>query len=426
MKTFVTVALGCALAVTFAGCGQKAGGKHGRTRPSAAPVPIATTAARAGSVTPTLTLAGIIAPYQNVAITGSLSEPTLRVNVNEGDIVHKGEVLAVQDTTDLEANLAAQVSLTKSDDARVAQARYTADLNYGQNPDAVTQARATLRQSEQTLKQAYSDADRYRQLVTQGYLSQQQYVQQETTVANAQAGVRSAQAALASAITNNKINGSSPDSGLQGANIDSAAAASASSRAQENQIRAQISHATIYSPVDGIVINRNLNPGEYPGSRTIFTVQELSRVYATLNASSADVFAIPNGAKVSVSAGDDRSGRHYAGTIVAVLGQVQPGSTNFTVKALLQNPNLKLQAGIPVTAVVELPKVSGIAVPSTAFLDDSHTTLMVDRDDKAVVAHVKDLGSAGTTSIVSGVSADDTVVTNGQLGLTNGQKISER
>ncbi len=222
------------------------------------------------------------------------------------------------------------------------------------------------------------------------------------------------------------MNGSSPASGLQAANIESAAASSSSSRAQEDQIRAQISHATIYSPVDGVVINRNLNPGEYPGSRTIFTVQELSRVYATLNASSSDVFAIPNGAKVSVSAGDDRSGRHFGGNIVAVLGQVQPGSTNFTVKALLQNPKLTLQAGIPVTAVVELPKVSGVAVPSTAFLDDSHTTLMVDRDDKAVVAHVKDLGSAGTTSIVSGVTADDTIVTNGQLGLTNGQKISER
>ena len=389
-------------------------------------MPIPTTAAQSTTIHPTLTLAGIIAPYQNVAITGSLSEPTLRVNVNEGDRVTKGEVLAVQDTSDLQANLVSQVSLAQSDDANIAKTKYTADLNYGQNPDAVRQARATLVQAQQTLVQAQSDLKRYQQLVSSGYVSTQQYVQQQTTVANDTAAVRSAQAALSSQQTNNRVNGSSPQQGLQAANISAAVSQAASARAQADQIRTQISRGTIVSPVDGVVVNRNLNVGEYPGGRTIFTLQELSRVYAELNASSADVFQIQNGAPVAVTAGDDRSGRKYQGSVVGVLGQVQPGSTNFTVKALLSNPENRLQSGVPVTAVISLAAVSGVGVPATAFLDDSHTSLMVDNSGTAKVVHVKELATAGGKSVVSGLQAGDTVIANGQLGITQGQKISER
>jgi HlyD family secretion protein len=418
------VLLGVALATT--GCAHKGGAKHGRTRASAAPVPIPTTAAQQTTVRPTVTLAGIIAPYQNVAITASQSEPTLRVNVNEGDRVHAGEVLAVQDVSDLQANLNSQLSLAASDDANIAKTKYTADLNYGQNPDAVRQARASLVQAQATLTQARSDLARYKSLVSSGYISNQQYVQQETTVATDQAAVRSAQAALSSQQTNNTINGSSSQQGLQAANISAAVSEAASARAQADQIRTQIARATIYSPVDGVVVNRNLNPGEYPNGRTIFTLQEISRVYAELNASSADVFQIQNGAPVSVTAGDDRSARNYKGSVVGVLGQVEPGSTNFTVKALLTNPGDRLQAGVPVTAVISLSPVSGIGVPSTAFLDDSHTSLMVDDSGTAQVVHVKELATAGGKSVVSGLQAGDTVIANGQLGITQGQKLSER
>ncbi len=151
MKMLVTVALTASLALGVAGCGRGAAlaGKHARSSPPPAPVPTMT--ASQASVAPTLTLAGIIAPYQNVAITASLSEPTLAVNVNEGDRVQAGEVLAVLDTSDLQANLAAQQQLTKSDDARVAQSQYTATLAYGQTSDAVRQAAASVTQARQTL-----------------------------------------------------------------------------------------------------------------------------------------------------------------------------------------------------------------------------------------------------------------------------------
>jgi len=84
MKKLVPLALLASLTLAVAGCGNGAAGakKHARSPPPPPPVPTMT-ASRA-SVAPTLTLAGIIAPYQNVAITASLSEPTLAVKRQRG------------------------------------------------------------------------------------------------------------------------------------------------------------------------------------------------------------------------------------------------------------------------------------------------------------------------------------------------------
>jgi len=409
--------------VLLAGCGRGSNRIRAGFGGPASPAPIPTAIAHQASVHPTLVIAGIIAPLQNVAISSTLSEPADAVNVNEGDQVRAGEVIAVFDTADLQAQLQSQLRTADSDDAKIAQARYTAQLNYGQNPQQVQQARQALMQAQHTLALDTLTLQRDEQLVSQGYLQQQTYDQQRTTVSNDQASVRSAQAALNSAITNQQVNGT-PGKGLQAANIASAAADAASARATANQIRAQISRATISSPVDGVVINRNLNPGEYPNGRTLFTIQELSHVYAELNASSADIFRIKGGAPVALRAGGDQTGRSYNGKVVAVLGQVAPGSTNFTVKALVENPGDVLQAGVPVTGTIDLPSTNGIGIPVTAFLDDTRSTIMIAQKGVAKLTHVRELSSDGTTSIVTGLPNGTRVIADGQLGLSDGQPLT--
>src|ERR1700761_9236353 len=83
------------------GCARKAPER-------AAPPPTAVDAAvvTQGLVSPRLTISGILAPAQNVAISSNLAEPADAVNVQEGDHVRKGQVLAQLDTTDLRATLA--------------------------------------------------------------------------------------------------------------------------------------------------------------------------------------------------------------------------------------------------------------------------------------------------------------------------------
>ena len=426
-------------ALVLAGCGQH-GNRRG-ARVGASPNPVPTAAARQTTVRAATTISGVIAPLQNVAITSQLAEPTDAVNVNEGDQVHAGEVIAVLDTADLRAQLAqAQATIetdqrtAESDDAKVVQAQYTQKLNIGQSSDQVRSAQAAVVAARSTLANDQLTLSRDAQLLANGYIAQSQYDQQKTQVQTDSSNLRTAEANLASTITNQQVNGTTT-TGLQAANVASVAADARAARAQiqqavaqVQQFQASISKATIVSPVNGVVVNRNLNPGEYPGARTIFTIQQLANVYAELNASSSDTFAIPVGAPVSISvSGNDT--RTYTGKVVAVLGQVTPGSTNFTVKVLVQNADGKLQSGLPVTASASLPPVSGIGIPTTAFLDDTHTTVMV-ADDEVVdtvakLVHVHELGSDGKTSIVSGLKAGQVVVSNGQLGVTDGQSLAQ-
>ncbi len=424
--------------VLLAGCGRGGGGRT-RTGPAANPIPTVT--AKVATVRATSTISGVIAPLQNVAITSQLAEPADSVTVNEGDRVHAGQVIAVLDTADLRAQLAQDQATVvtdqrtaESDDAKVTQARYTQRLNIDQGGDTVQSARAALAQAAQTLTNDQLNLQRDQQLLTNGYIAQQTVDQQATTVANDRSAVRTAQASLQSALTNQSVNGTTTV-GLTAATV---AAAQADARAAHavvqqaqaaaQQVQTQISKATIVSPIDGVVVNRNMNPGEYPGARTIFTLQQLNNVYAELNASSADTFAIPVGAPVTMSVAG-ASGATYRGRVVAVLGQVTPGSTNFTVKVLVSNPDEKLQSGIPVTAVASLPPVTGVAIPTTAFLDETHTSVIVADDELvdtvAKTVHVHEIGGDATTSIVTGIKAGQSVVSNGQLGVTDGQSLAQ-
>jgi len=440
MRAAQVTILGIAVAVALADCSggarRRGGGFAGRGQASPAPVP--TAIAKQGTVRPLLSIAGVIAPLQNVGISSALSEPADSVPVNEGDRVSAGQTLAVLDTADLRANLEADVQNVEAAqrnaeaaDAKVAQTVYQAQLNIGQGGDQVASAQAALAQAKQTLAQGQQDLGRDRQLVAQGYISSQAVDQQATTVHNDQQAVAQAQASLQSAITNAQVNGNS-NSGLQAANVTAARADALSShaqvdqaRAQADQIRTQIAKATVTSPTDGVIVNRNLNPGEYPGGRTIFTIQQLSHVYAMLNASSADVFKVPQGAPATVTVSGS-TGVTYHGDVVAVLGQVTPGSTNFTVKIDLANPDQHLVSGLPVSGTIGLPTTSGIAIPSTAFLDDTHSTLIAPKNGVAEEVHVREVASDGKTSIVTGLRSGQSIIANGQLGLTPGTQISER
>lgn len=389
--------------------------------PSPASIPVATAAP--ATVHPTVQIAGIVAPFQNVSISSALSEPTDSVDVLEGDYVHKGQTLAVLDTADLRANLSSALQSAASNDARVDQTQYTAKLNIGQGDQAVRNAAASLGQAQQSAKQAQQDLARYQSLLNNGYVSQQLVDQQNTLLRNDEQQVIAARASLESALINQRVNGSY-QRGLQAANVQSARADALSAHASADQIQAQIDKALIVSPVNGVVVNRNLNPGEYPGSRTIFTVQQLDPVYVELNASSQDVFRIQRGAPMTIAVagvGD----AFYRGSIDAVLGQVEPGSTNFTVQGTVSNPGLRLKSGMAVTGTVSLPTVSGIGIPSTAFLDDSHQSVMiVGSNGTAKTQKVTERGTDGKTSIVTGIPGGTRVVSNGQLGIIAGQQIA--
>jgi len=385
----------------------------------AAVVPV--TRADYGTVSPTTLLSGTVAPLQNVGITSTLSEPADSVDVQEGDRVHAGEVLAQLDTADLRAQLAADLATAESDRAKATQTYDQAGLTIAQNSNTVNAARAAVRQAQVTLQNDRTNLQRDAQLLRQGYIAQSQYDQQATTVKNDQQAVQSAQVTLANDVQQVQANGTT-SSGLQGATVASAEADVKTALAAADQVRVSIAKATITSPVDGVVVNRNLNPGEFPGTRQIFTIQQVDHVYAVLNGAGSQIVGLRNGSSVVVAA-SDLPGRRIQGRVVGVLNAVTPGSTNFVVKVLVDNARGLLRPGMVVSATAALPSSSGIRIPVTAFLDTTDSTVQVVHNGTAQTVHVTSLAQDSKNAIVSGLPSGAMVIANGQLGLADGQAV---
>jgi multidrug efflux pump subunit AcrA (membrane-fusion protein) len=403
-----------AASVVIAACGHDGSG----ARPvNEARVPVVN--AKRGSVTPQATLGGLIVPFQNVQLQSTLTEPTLVVNVKEGDHVTKGEVLAVLDTTDLRAQLQSYLGTAAGDHARVQSTYLQAGLTITQNGNSINSAEAALVQARQTLSNDQLNLQRDEQLAKNGYLAQQTLDQQRITVANDQQAVRAAQVSVDNTKAQVTTNGTT-STGLQGATVAAARADEQSAIGLANQTRASIAKATIVSPIDGVVVNRNLNPGEYPGTRQIFTLQEVDKVYAVLNGGGAQVLGVQPGSVAKIQS-SDRATIHGIAHVVAVLDQITPGSTNFVIKAVLPNPKGDFHSGMVIAGVVSQPPTSGVTIPVTAFVDDSQSTVQTLSNGAVKTLPVTMIAEDGKHAIVRGLDPGQQIIANGQLGLSDGQ-----
>jgi len=409
------------LALLCAGCSSSS---NANAKPSPSPGPhVATEKVKSGVIHPSLQVAGVVTPFRQVGIAADLTEPIGDVDVQEGDRVHAGQALAHQITDDLEAQLVSAQRTVAEDVARYAQAAYQTNATNAQDAAAIRSAQATLHQARVGLDGAETDLKRYEALEAQGYLAPQTVDQQRTSVAGDTAAVNSAQASLNQAVENARANGSGNDAGVQQAELQSARAAADAAQATVEQLRRQIGRAAIISPLDGIVDAVNANPGEYPSGRQLFTIEQTSSVYALLPTSTAQVVQIRTGAAVTLTtAGTEQKD---SGKVVAVLDQLQPGTTNFTVKVLVPNPDGHLRAGMPVNGDIALPAVSGIEIPVTAFIDDTHASVYVVDDGVVKTTTVRDVQDDGTNAIVTGLTAGTVIVSDvDSVDVGNGDRIT--
>jgi len=262
-------------------------------------------------------------------------------------------------------------------------------------------------------------------LLAQGYVSQQSVDAQSTLVRNDQQALNSANANLASARSTVQANGTISGQGLQASAVQQSQAQEQVALAQAQQVRVQIGKATLVSPIDGVVVNRNLNPGEYPGNRELFTLQQINPIYAVLHASSEQISGIQAGASANVTAAQTNGSQRFTGRVVGVLNEINPGSTDFQVKVQLANEEHLLRPGMVVQGQIETFPLRGVRVPTTAFTDDNHDALMTVQPGSSIkTVKVAEVGSDGTTSVVTGITAGTRVVSDGQTSVGDGEKVS--
>jgi RND family efflux transporter MFP subunit len=414
------------LAALSAGCAAKA---DAASKASPPPPEVQTIVAHAGTIAPSMQIAGVIAPYRQVAVTANLSEPLSEVDVVEGDRVRAGQVLARQLTDDLQAQLVSSERVVSEDEARLSQTTYSTTATTGQNLSAVASARDTLRQAQVTLSGAETDLRRYAALVTSGYIPAQTVDQQRVTVESDRQAVAAARASLEAALINNAANGNGQNAGAQQQDIAAAQQAVDAANASVDQLKLEIARAVITAPVAGVVESVNANPGEYPSGRQLFTIEQNDKVYALLPTSTAQVLSVHRGAgaTVEINTSQQANPQYHKdrGTVDAVLDQIEPGTTNFTVKVLLDNADAHLHAGMPVNGFVDLPPTHGIEVPMTAFIDDTRTTLYTVDDDVVHQKTVNEVAEDGANAIVTGVANGERVVANvSTITVGNGDRVS--
>jgi len=396
--------------------------------PPPPPPEVKTLAAREGTIAPSIEIAGVVAPYRQVAVTADLSEPISEVDVVEGQQVRSGQVLARLLVDDLEAQLASSERVVSEDASRYAQAAYETTATTAQNSMSVVAAQDAVREAQVNLAGAQTDLRRYEQLVVNGYIPVQTVDQQRVVVATDRQALDAARASLASAITNNAVSGNGSNAGAQQQNLEAARAALDAAQETVNQLKRELARAVIVAPVAGIVDSVNANPGEYPSGRQLFTIEQNAQVYAILPASTAQVVSVKRGAGASIEVNTSYNANPTThkdhGIVDAVLDQVQPGTTNFTVKVLVDNRDGHLHAGMPVNGFVDMPVVRGVIIPDAAFIDDTHTTVYTVDGGVVHLKTVSQVADDGAHAVVNGIASGENVISDvNTITVGNGDRV---
>jgi HlyD family secretion protein len=277
---------------------------------------------RRGELTVIVTATGTLQPTNTVSVGSELSGIIKSVEVNYNGKVKVGQILAMLDTSKLEAQLTQSKAALESAKAKVLQAKAT-----------VAETRAKLSQFQKV-----------KELSNAKVPSQSEMDAAEAAFERAKADAASAAAAVSQA-----------EAILQANETD-------------------LSKSIIRSPINGVVLTRNIEPGQTVAASfqapVLFTLAEdLKQMELHVNVDEADVGKVLEGQKAtfSVSAYPNR-------TFEARITQARYASTTtsgvVTYETILKvdNPDLSLRPGMTATADITVKKVeNAILVPGTAL-----------------------------------------------------------
>jgi cobalt-zinc-cadmium efflux system membrane fusion protein len=180
---------------------------------------------------------------------------------------------------------------------------------------------------------------------------------------------------------------------------------------------------TLRSPLAGIVVERNLNPGlEFrpeQSSDPLFVVTDPTSLWLRLDAGETDLAALKAGEKISLQVKQYPNER-FAGVIRHVGDFVDQTTRTVRVRGEVPNPDRRLKGGMFVTALIELPATQALLVPSAAvFLVDEQRYVFVEEATGRYILRAVQAGPErdGRIEILSGITEGEKVVIEGNLHL---------
>lgn len=313
--------------------------------PSGGAVRYATAPVETGDLRVTITATGNLEPRNQVTVGSELSGLVAAVLVDVNDRVSAGQPLARLDTQRL-------------DDALL------------RSEAAVASAQANVAQAEASLAQARANLDRQERLFARGVqgslLSQSDLDTVRLAQARADAELRIARANVRSA------------------------------QAQLSSDRTNLDKATLRSPVDGVVLVRNVEPGQtvaasFNAPELFVIAEDLARMEAKVKVDEADVAQVRDGAEATFTV-DAWPGRTFPATIQRVdYGATSTASTGTTTAAAassvvsyttvldVANEDLSLRPGMTATATLVASEEKDVLLVPNAALRYRPSTPAVQR-----------------------------------------------
>lgn len=198
-------------------------------------------------------------------------------------------------------------------------------------------------------------------------------------------------------------------------------------QAAVEQLQTQIAYKAIVAPFDGFLGLRQVNLGEYLAVGTkIVSLTALDELYVNFAVPQQELSKLMPGTSVSVRS-DAFPGEVFPATITAIEPVVDTNTRNVTVQATMKNPDDQMRPGIFVNVSVALPvRENVVLVPVTAVqATASGDTAFLVKDGKVDVVPVKTGARVGEQIVIeAGLFPGDTIITNGQVRVYPGARVS--
>jgi multidrug efflux pump subunit AcrA (membrane-fusion protein) len=358
-----------------------------------------------------VTADAVLFPLQQSALVPKISAPIKKFYVNRGAKVHKGQLLAVLENRDLAAAQEENKGAFQQ-----AEAAYVTGTS-ASLPEELQKATGDAQAAKQALDAAQKLYDSRLELFKQGALPRKDLDQAAVGLAQAKPQYELAQRHLDSL---NAVVKHQELKGLEGQ--------LSSAKGKFQGAEAQLSYSEIRSPLDGVVTDRPLYPGEMAAAGTaLITVMDLSRITARAHIPQNDaaVLKVGNKATIAVPGLEEP----VEGKVILISPALDPNSTTVEVWVQAKNPKQTLKPGSSVRLSMVAAEVpDALVVPAAALLtggDGATTVMLIAQDQHANQQAVKvGIRQDDKLQITEGVKEGQRVVTEGAYGLPDKAKVS--
>ena len=280
------------------------------------------------------------------------------VNVQEGQSVTQNQVIAELDRAEFQARHdQAKANLNRAQKTKE-QLQTALKISKNTLPSEVTRASAVVKSAKDTLQDAEKNYKRFAELFRKGVVTEKERDTVKLIYDVARSRLAEAQSSLNMAEGNlSRIESAAQDIATSNAQIDLAQAALA-------QAEIQLDYTRLKSPLDGVVISRNIEPGETvnPG-REVITISDLSRVDLKIFVDETQIGKVKPGQKAEIKV-DTFPDKVFEGFVsfISPEGEFTPKIIQtkkervklvYLVKISITNPARELKAGMPADALLK-------------------------------------------------------------------------